>query len=212
MASVDVVSTEGQKAGAIDLPAGLFEGQISEYAVHSAVVAYETNQRQGNASVKGRSEVSRSKRKHHRQKGTGSARRGTVSTNLLRGGGVSFSLPKPRSYRTKLPRAIRRLALRSALTAKEKASAIVVIEDFDFPEPKTKSFVAILEACGLTGHKLLVITGENHPVLVKSGRNIPGVEIRTAGVVGTYDIVAADTLLLTRGAVEALAKVHGDGE
>ncbi|MBT7455037.1 MAG: 50S ribosomal protein L4, partial [Gemmatimonadetes bacterium] len=91
MASVDILSAEGQKSGSVDLPAQLFEAEVSEQAIHSAVVVYQANQRQGNASAKGRSEVAYSKRKHHRQKGTGGARRGTVGSPLLRGGGAAFS-------------------------------------------------------------------------------------------------------------------------
>lgn len=210
MPSVDVMSTDGQKAGTIELPAALFEAPVSMSAVHTAVVAYEANQRQGNASVLGRSEISRSKKKHHRQKGTGSARRGTVGSPLLRGGGVAFGLPKPRDYRVKLPRTLRKQAFLSALTALGQDGHVVVVDDLGLTEPSTRSFARMLKACGLEGRKVLFVTAENAPVLVKSGRNIPSVRIRTADTVGTYDIVAADILLLERAAVDALNRVHGD--
>lgn len=210
MPSVDVMSTDGQKAGTIELPAALFEARVSMSAVHTAVVAYEANQRQGNASVLGRSEISRSKKKHHRQKGTGGARRGTVGSPLLRGGGVAFGLPKPRDYRVKLPRTLRKQAFLSALTARVQDGQVVVVDDLGLTEPSTRSFASMLKACGLEGRKVLFVTAENAPVLVKSGRNIPRVEIRTADTVGTYDIVAADVLLLERAAVDALNRVHGD--
>ena len=212
MASVDVLSAAGQSQGPVDLPADLFEARVSASAVHSAVVAYEANQRQGNASVKGRSEISRSKRKHHRQKGTGGARRGTVGSPLLRGGGVAFGLPKPRSYRIKLPRSLRKQALRSVLTAKGQEDKVFVVDGFELSAPSTKSFAAMLTACGLSGRKVLFVTAENAPLLVKSGRNIPGVQVRTATTVGTYDVIAADALLLTRGAVDALSQIHGDSD
>ena len=210
MPSVDVMSTDGQKAGTIELPAALFEARVSMSAVHTAVVAYEANQRQGNASVLGRSEISRSKKKHHRQKGTGGARRGTVGSPLLRGGGVAFGLPKPRDYRVKLPRTLRKQAFLSALTARVQDGQVVVVDDLGLTEPSTRSFASMLKACGLEGRKVLFVTAENAPVLVKSGRNIPRVEIRTADTVGTYDIVAADVLLLERAAVDALNRAHGD--
>ncbi len=210
MPSVDVMSTDGQKAGTVDLPAALFDARVSMTAVHTAVVAYETNQRQGNASVLGRSEIRRSKKKHHRQKGTGGARRGTVGSPLLRGGGVAFSLPKPRDYRTKLPRSLRKQAFLSALTAMGQDGQVTVVDDLRLTEPSTRSFAGMLKACGLEGRKVLFVTAENAPVLVLSGRNIPGVQIRTAETVGTYDIVAADVLLLERAAVDALNRIHGD--
>ncbi|MDA0334175.1 MAG: 50S ribosomal protein L4 [bacterium] len=210
MPSVDVLSIQGQKSGTVDLPAALFEARVSTAVVHTAVVAYETNQRQGNASVLSRSETSYSSKKHHRQKGTGGARRGTVSSPLLRGGGVAFGLPKPRSYRTKLPRTLRKQALRSVLTAMGQEGQVFVVDGFQLAAPKTKDFVAMLTACGLAGRKVLFVTAENSPILVKSGRNIPKVSIRTAETVGTYDLVAADVLLLERAAVDALNRVHGD--
>jgi large subunit ribosomal protein L4 len=212
MPSVDVLSIQGQKSGTVELPATLFEARVSTSAVHTAVVAYETNQRQGNASVLSRSETSYSSKKHHRQKGTGGARRGTVSSPLLRGGGVSFGLPKPRSYRTKLPRTLRKQALRSVLTAMGQEGQVFVVDGFQLAVPKTKDFVAMLAACGLAGQKVLFVTAENSPILVKSGRNIPKVKIRTADTVGTYDLVAADVLLLERAAVDALNRVHGDDD
>ena len=210
MPSVDILSAKGERSGSVDLPEELFEAPISEVAVHRAVVTYESNQRQGNASVKGRSEVNHSKRKHHRQKGTGQARRGSVTTNLLRGGGVAFGLPKRRSHNMRLQRSVRRQALRSVLTAKGREGQVHVVDGFELAEPSTKSFAAMLKACGLLGRKVLFITAANEPVLAKSGRNIPGVQVRSASTFSTYEALAAEALLLTRGAVDALVTVHGD--
>jgi large subunit ribosomal protein L4 len=207
---MDVLSIEGKKAGDVELPGELFDARVSEHAVYRAVVAYETNQRQGNASAKGRSEVNRSGRKHHRQKGTGMARRGTGATNLLRGGGVAFGHPKPRNYQAKVTKSVKRLALGSALTDKSRSDKIKIVDDFDFETPSTKSFVAIVKACGLSGQKVLFVIPENQPVVVKSCRNVPNVVVRSAQGVGTYDIVASDVLLLTRKAVDALMLARGD--
>lgn len=208
MASVDILSAAGQKSGSVDLPAQLFEAEVSEQAIHRAVVVYEANQRQGNASVKGRSEVAYSKRKHHRQKGTGSARRGTVGSPILRGGGSAFSLPKPRSYSSRLTRSMRKRAISSALSLKASEGKVLVVDDVQLSEPSTKTFASLLNACGASG-KVLFIQADANPAVVKSGRNIAGVTMSTAGTVGTYEIIAHDILVLTSASVEALSKVHG---
>jgi len=208
MASVDILSAAGQKSGSVDLPAQLFEAEVSEQAIHRAVVVYEANQRQGNASVKGRSEVAYSKRKHHRQKGTGGARRGTVGSPILRGGGSAFSLPKPRSYSSRLTRSIRKRAISSALSLKASEGKVLVVDDVQLSEPSTKTFASLLNACGASG-KVLFVQADANPAVVKSGRNIAGVTMSTAGTVGTYEIIAHDILVLTSASVEALSKVHG---
>lgn len=208
MASVDILSAAGQKSGSVDLPAQLFEAEVSEQAIHRAVVVYEANQRQGNASVKGRSEVAYSKRKHHRQKGTGGARRGTVGSPILRGGGSAFSLPKPRSYSSRLTRSMRKRAISSALSLKASEGKVIVVDDVQLSEPSTKTFASLLNACGASG-KVLFVQADANPAVVKSGRNIAGVTMSTAGTVGTYEIIAHDILVLTSASVEALSKVHG---
>ena len=208
MASVDILSAAGQKSGSVDLPAQLFEAEVSEQAIHRAVVVYEANQRQGNASVKGRSEVAYSKRKHHRQKGTGGARRGTVGSPILRGGGSAFSLPKPRSYSSRLTRSMRKRAISSALSLKASEGKVLVVDDVQLSEPSTKTFASLLNACGASG-KVLFVQADANPAVVKSGRNIAGVTMSTAGSVGTYEIIAHDILVLTSASVEALSKVHG---
>lgn len=210
-AQVDILSVEGKATGSCELPDHLFGARISEHALYHAVVTYQANQRQGNASTKTRSEVKRSGRKHHRQKGTGLARRGSVSSPLLRGGGVAFG-PQPRSYYSKLPKSLKKLAFRSALSMKQQALQIRVVDDFDLPEPSTKSFLGVIKACGLQDHKVLFITPESIPVLVKSCRNLPRVQICPVGTLGAYDIVAADILLFTRRALDKLAQASAVGE
>ena len=202
---VEVLSTEGSATGSIDLPEWLFESKVSTQALHQAVVTYEANQRQGNASTQTRSEVSFSGAKHHRQKGTGRARRGSVRSPLLRGGGVAFG-PKPRSYYNQMPKALKRLAFKSALSLKQQTNAVVVVDDFEFPEPSSRSFAQVIDACGLSQKKVLVVTPESSPMLVKSCRNLQRVGISPVGTLATYDMVAADTLLFTRQALEKLAQ------
>lgn len=200
---VDVLSTTGQVCGTVELPDAWFGVEVSTYALHRAVVAFETNQRQGTASTKTRSEVNRSSKKHHRQKGTGWARRGSLRSPLVKGGGVAFG-PKPRTYEIRMPKKLKQLAFRSALTLKGVDGQIKVVEDFSFGEPSTKSFQAVLAACGLAGQKVLFLTPGCLPVLVKSSRNLPTVEISPVEVICTHDVVAADALLFTRQALGQL--------
>lgn len=205
--SVEVVNIEGEKVGTVELPEHLFCTDVNENAVYGAVIAYETHQRQGTASTKTRSEVKRTGRKHHRQKGTGQARRGTAATNLLRGGGVAFG-PKPRSYSIKLTKQLKRRAFSSALSLKSRDGRLVVVQDFEFAEPSTKSIVGVLGAVGLKGERVLFVTPNSQGTLVKSCRNIPGLEIKPANSVSTYDVVSASKVLLTEKAVAALAGIH----
>lgn len=205
---VDILSTEGQPTGALELPDELFSSRVSEYALYRAVVTYEANQRQGTASSKGRSEIRRTGKKHHRQKGTGWARRGSLRSPLVRGGGVAFG-PHPRSYRQRMPKSLKRLAFTSALTLKGQNGAIKVVDDFEMPTPSTQSFARIIKACGLDADKILVVTGSHEPVLHKSCRNIPSVKMTPIGSLGTYDLLAADIVVFTRSAFELLGNRAG---
>ena len=207
-AQVGVVNREGHASGSVELPDDLFGIKVSEYALYRAIVVYEANQRQGTASTKTRSEIARTSKKHHRQKGTGWARRGSLRSPLVRGGGVAFG-PQPRSYYTQLPKALKRLAFRSALTVKGAQGQIKVVDDFDFEEPSTKSFQKVIEACGLKDQKILFVTAENAPVLVKSSRNLPKVNATHLGSLGAYDLVRADAVLFTRKALDGLVETHG---
>lgn len=208
---LEVLTMEGKPSGTVDLPDNLFAAEVSEYALYRAVVTYESNQRQGTAKVKTRSEIARTSKKHHRQKGTGGARRGSNRSPLVRGGGVAFG-PEPRSYYAKLPKGLKRLAFRSALTLKGHDGQVKIVDDFDFEEPSTKSFKRVIDACGLEGQKVLFITPENVSVLVKSSRNIQRVSMTHVGSLGTYDVIAADVVLFTRQALEKLVEHHASEE
>lgn len=206
---VEVLSSAGQAAGTVELPTALFEAEVSEYAIYRAVVTYEANQRQGTAAAKTRSQVARSGKKHHRQKGTGWARRGSLRSPLVRGGGVAFP-PQPRSYSQSMPKALKRLAFRSALTLKGQSGQVRVVDDLSFEKPSTRSFQGVLTACGLKGQKVLLVTADSAPVLVKSCRNIPAVKMAHVGTLGTYDVLAADAVLFTRQALQRLAETSAD--
>lgn len=205
---VEVLNSEGQANGSVELPEDLFAIAVSEDALYRAIVSSQANQRQGTASAKTRSEIARTSKKHHRQKGTGWARRGSLRSPLVRGGGVAFG-PRPRSYSSKLPKSIKRLAFRSALTLKGTGEQIKVVADFDFPAPSTRSFQKVIEACGLKGQKVLFVTMESSPVLIKSSRNLPKVKIAHLGSLATYDLLAADVVLFTRQAFDRLVENRG---
>lgn len=206
-AQVEVLNTEGKASGSVELPDELFGIEVSEYALYRAVVTYEANQRQGTAKVKTRSEIARTSKKHHRQKGTGGSRRGSNRSPLIRGGGVAFG-PEPRSYYNKLPKGLKRLAFRSALTLKGTGGQVKIVDDFDFAEPSTKSFKGVIDACGLNDLKVLFVTPENASTLVKSSRNIQSINTTHVGSLGTYDVVAADVVLFTRQALDKLVEHH----
>ncbi len=205
--SVEVKSESGKPNGEIELPANLFEAKVSDYALYRSVVAYETNQRQGNASTKTRSEICRTGKKRHRQKGIGIARRGSLRSPIVRGGGVAFG-PKPRNYSLNVPRSLRRLAFRSALTLKGASGNVQVVEDFDFEQPSTRLFHAVISACGLDASKVLFVNPESNSIMYKSCRNIPGVEIRPVANCCAYDVMAADVVLFTRLALEKLSEMQ----
>ena len=207
-AQVEVLNSEGQANDSVELPEDLFGIVVSEYALYRAVVAHQANQRQGTASAKTRSEIARTSKKHHRQKGTGWARRGSLRSPLVRGGGVAFG-PHPRSYFSKLPKSLKRLAFRSALTLKGTEGQIKIVTEFDFPAPSTRSFQNVIEACGLKDQKVLFITLESSPVLLKSSRNLPKVKMAHLGVLSTYDLLAADVVLFTRQAFDRLIENRG---
>jgi large subunit ribosomal protein L4 len=204
---VEVLGIDGKAKGTVELLDELFAVEASEYAIYRAVVAYEANQRQGTAKVKTRSEVSLTSKKHHRQKGTGGARRGSNRSPLIRGGGVAFG-PQPRSYNTKLPKSLKRLAFRSALTIKCSNGQVKVVEDFEFENPSTKSFQGVLTACGLADQKVLFVTPDKISVLVKSSGNLKRVNTTHVGSMGAYDLIASDVVLFTRQALDKLTEHH----
>lgn len=205
---VEVLNSAGQADGSVELPEDLFGIEVSEYALYRAIVANQANQRQGTASAKTRSEIARTGKKHHRQKGTGWARRGSLRSPLVRGGGVAFG-PHPRSYASKLPKSLKRLAFRSALTVKGTEGQIKVVTDFDFPAPSTRSFQKVIEACGLKGQKVLFVTVDSSPVLIKSSRNLPKVKTTHLGSLSTYDLLATDVVLFARQAFDRLVEKRG---
>ena len=205
MATVSVVNTEGKEVEKIDLNDAIFGVEINEGIVHKAVVAHLAAKRQGTQSALTRSEVRGGGRKPWRQKGTGHARQGSIRAPQWTGGGVVFA-PKPRDYSQKINKKEARLALFSALTAKVQDDKLIILDSLTMDEPKTKEFAKILE--NIKASKALVITDEDSKNVVLSARNIPDVKTEARNEINVYDILKADSLVMTKYAVKALEEVY----
>lgn len=207
MATLDVKDMSGKKVSTLQVSDEVFGIEPNEKAMHAVVVNHLANRRQGTQSTKTRSEVRGGGRKPWRQKGTGRARHGSIRSPIWVSGGVAHG-PKPRKYSYRLNRRQRRVALLSALSAKCNAGEIILIDEFDFPDYKTKSVVAMLEALG-AGKKALIVSDTVDEKMVKSARNIPGVKTTTADLVNVYDLLNADTFILSVDAIKKIEEVFG---
>ncbi|MCL1843529.1 MAG: 50S ribosomal protein L4 [Defluviitaleaceae bacterium] len=205
MAQVAVKNLKGEAIGKIDLDDAIFGIEINKHAIHMAVVQYLANQRQGTKSTKTRSEVRGGGAKPWRQKGTGRARQGSTRSPQWTGGGVVFA-PKPRDFSIKLNKKMKRLALKSVLTDKVKNDKLIVLDNLDLPEIKTKAFAAVCKSLEL-GKALFVMEGSNQNAVL-SARNLPG--IKTAGVntINVYDILHHDSLVITKEAIAKIGEVY----
>lgn len=204
---LEVLNIQGQKTGrVIELPQEVFGVEPNEHAVYLAVKQYLAHQRQGTHKSKERSEMSGSTRKLHRQKGTGGSRKGDINNPLYRGGGRVFG-PRPRDYAQQLNKKVKRLARVSALSVKASQGAVVVVEDFSFEAPKTKTYTQMLRSLSLDTKKTLLLTAEYEPQVYLSSRNLQTASVCRATDVNTYDIVNAGTLILSEGAVQKLKEI-----
>ena len=206
MPKVDVLNINGQKVEELELSESIFAAEISEYAVYEVIKNHLANRRQGTQSAKTRAEVRGGGRKPWRQKGTGRARQGSIRSPQWKGGGVVFA-PKPRDYSYSVPKKVKRLALKSVLTTKVNEGNLIVLDALEMNAPKTKDFIAMLSAVN-AGKKALVVTAENSPNVVKSGRNIPGVDITFVNTLNVYDIMRHDSLIITKEAVRKTEEVY----
>lgn len=205
MPKVALLNQQGSQVGDIELSDTVFGIEPNEHVVHQAVVAQQASLRQGTHKVKGRSEVRGGGRKPWRQKGTGRARQGSIRSPQWVGGGVVFG-PTPRTYGFKLPKKVRRLAIKSALSSKVRAEEIVVLENLSLDAPKTKEMVAILSALSVD-RKALIVTANYDETVALSARNIPGVSFVDAEGVNVLDVIKHDKLIITKGAVEKVEEV-----
>jgi large subunit ribosomal protein L4 len=201
---LDVFKIDGSKSGeSITLDKNIFGIEPNDHVIYLSVKAHLANKRQGTHKAKERNEVSGGGRKPWKQKGRGTARAGSTRSPLWVGGGTIFG-PKPRDYSQNVNKKVKKLARRSALSYKAKAEQIIIVEDFNFENPKTQEFVNILKSLNLDGKKTLLLTSENLVNVYRSGRNIPKVNILEATNASTYDLVNNQVLLLQKGAVEKI--------
>ena len=204
MAKFNVVDMNGQHVSEIELSDAVFGITPNEKAVHIAVVNFLANQRQGTQNTKIRMEVSGGGKKPWRQKGTGHARQGSTRAPQWTHGGIVFA-PKPRDYSYTLNKKVKRLALKSALSAKAASGDIVVVDSLNLDEVKTKAMKGFLDTVG--AKKAVVVTPEVNETVIKSARNIPGVVTTTAKILSVYDIVNAGKFIVDKAALAVIEEV-----
>jgi large subunit ribosomal protein L4 len=205
---VPVYSPSGEVVKNIEIRDGVFAVPFNEAVVHQAVVRQQANARQGTASTKTRGEVAGSTRKLFRQKHTGMARAGSKKSPLRKGGGITFG-PKPRSFRQDMPKKMRQLALRCALSAKIRDEELKVLEKLKFKQPKTRDIAAILTALGIDSTALIVTEGPEENI-IKSARNLAGVKTMPASILNVVDILSHKMLIMTEPAVRKAEKLWGE--
>ena len=205
MPKVALFKQDGSQAGDVELNASVFGIEPNTHVLREAVIMQRASLRQGTHAVKNRSEVSGGGRKPWRQKGTGRARQGSIRSPQWVGGGVVFG-PTPRSYSYRMPKKVRRLALKSALSSKVKEDNVVVLEDLSFEAPKTKEVVKMLGALNVD-EKALIVTSEKDENVIRSANNLQTVKVLTVEDVNVLDLLMHDKLILTKDAAEKAGEV-----
>ena len=205
MPTVGLFNKEGQKVGDFELAEKVFGAEVNQDVLHQVVVALLANKRQGTQSAKTRAEVSGGGIKPWRQKGTGRARQGSIRSPQWIHGGIVFA-PKPRSYRTSIPKSMKRVAMKSALTSKVVDNDMIVLESLELAAPKTKEIVSMLNA--FEAKKALIVTAESNENVYKSGRNIEGVRVMPVNNINVYDLLKYDKLIITKEAVSKIEEVY----
>mgnify|MGYP003326266135 FL=1 len=202
-----VVDINGKETGkSVKLNASVFGIEPNEHSIYLDVKQFLANARQGTHKAKERGEVNRTTKKHHKQKGTGGARAGSMRSPIQRGGGTVFG-PRPRSYGFKLNKKVKQLARRSALSMKAKSKALTVLEDFTFDAPKTKSFLSVIDSLGLGDKKSLFVVADYDKNVYLSSRNLTGVKVVNCSELSTYDIMNASALVISEGAIEKVTAI-----
>ncbi|WP_409343420.1 50S ribosomal protein L4 [Paenibacillus sp. MBLB4367] len=205
MPKVAVYNVSGAQVGEIELSDAVFGIEPNKHVLHDAVVMQQASLRQGTHDTKGRSEVRGGGRKPWKQKGTGRARQGSIRAPQWKGGGIVFG-PTPRSYAYKLPRKVRRLAIKSALSSKVIANEIIVLDQLAMAQPKTKEFANILNNLKVE-RKALVVASQFDDNVALSARNIPGVKFVSAEGINVLDVLVHDKLIITKDAVQKVEEV-----
>ena len=201
---LDINGNETKKS--VKLDAKIFGIEPNDHSIYLDVKQFLANARQGTHKSKERGEVNRTTKKHHKQKGTGGARAGSLRSPIQRGGGTVFG-PRPRNYGFKLNKKVKQLARKSALSMKVKSENLKVVENFTFEVPKTTSFINVMAALGLDKKKSLFIVGEYDKNLYLSSRNLQGVKVVNSSEISTYDIMNASEVVLSEGAVEKITAI-----
>jgi large subunit ribosomal protein L4 len=201
MAVVDVLNCSGEKVSEIDLNETIYNVPVKTNVLHEVVQMQLAGRRAGSASAKQRSEVSGSTRKLFRQKGTGRARRGNIKSPLLRGGGVTFG-PQPKSWAYKVPKKIKKQALKMALSSKFQEKEILVLDEFNLEQIKTKDFLAVVDA--LKMKNALIVTDQPNQNLELSSRNLQDIKVLRSEGLNVYDILKYSTLVLLEDSVKAI--------
>ena len=201
-----VVKNNGEETGRkVSLSKDIYSVEPNDHAIYLDVKQYLANQRQGTHKSKERADIVGSTRKIKKQKGTGTARAGSIKSPIFRGGGRVFG-PRPRNYSFKLNKKVKVLARKSALSYKAKEKAISILEDFTFESARTKDYLAMLTSLSLNDKKTLFVIPKSDKNIVLSGRNILNTKIITADQINTYDVLNADTLVLAESSVEKIEK------
>lgn len=205
MPKVDLFNQNGEKVGDLQLADSVFGVEVNTYAMHQVVKALLANKRQGTQSAKTRAEVSGGGIKPWRQKGTGRARQGSIRAPQWIHGGIVFA-PKPRDYRMSIPKSMKKVAIKSALTSKVNEKLMVVVDDIKLETPKTKEVVKMLNA--FDAKKTLIITNNAEENVYKSARNIEGVQIIPVNNINVYDVLKYDKVVITKDAVSKIEEVY----
>ena len=205
MLKVDVLNMEGNKVGDIELNEAVFGVEVNDVVVHSALVNYLANQRQGTQSTKTRAEVRGGGRKPWKQKGTGRARQGSIRAPQWIKGGIALG-PKPRSYKYAIPKKMRQLAFRSVLTSKVQEGNLIVVDKLELNEIKTKNMVNVLN--NLKANKALIMLSEKNLNVQASSRNIENVKTTLVNTINIFDLLKYDSLVVTEDAVKILEEVY----
>jgi len=201
---IAVVDIKGKETGRkVNLSDAVFGIEPNNHAVYLDVKQYLANQRQGTHKAKERADITGSTRKIKKQKGTGTARAGSIKSPIFRGGGRVFG-PRPRSYSFKLNKNLKRLARKSVLSLKAIDKAIIVVEDFQFDTPKTKNFIDVLKGLGIENKKSLIVLGDSNKNVYLSSRNLKGSEVVSSSELSTYKILNASNLVFVEGSLEGI--------
>jgi large subunit ribosomal protein L4 len=204
---VKVLDIKGKETGReVELSDAVFAVEVNDHAVYLDVKQHLANKRQGTHKSKERAEIAGSTRKIKKQKGTGTARAGSIKSGVFRGGGRMFG-PRPRNYHFKLNKNLKRLARKSALSTQANDNNILVVEDFDFDAPNTKNFIAVLQALGLENKKSLFVLGDSNNNVYLSSRNLKRAKTITTSGVSTYEVLNANKVILLESSLEGINQI-----